>query len=108
MKVHLAKTVVVTKAGTATEVAANSVKSEHIMGFRKPMDFQSVYHQIYLTGTEIMDSRNDGFTQFDLKCQLYDIKSLVDDIINRSPKFSGEDEWLANREQAKIIRILEK
>jgi hypothetical protein len=108
LKVHLAKTVAVTKAETATEVAANSVKSEHIMGFRKPMDYNDVYHQIYMTGVEIMSSRNDGFTQFDLKCDLYQLKSLIDVIIENSPKFSGEDEWLANREKEKIIRILEK
>ena len=77
------------------------------MGFRKPMDYNAVYHQIYMTGVEILSSRNDGFTQWEMKKDLYQIKSMVDLILQKSGKFAGEDEWLAEQEQNKLVRILE-
>lgn len=78
------------------------------MSFRKPMDFNAVYHQIYMCGVEIMSHRNDGYTDWEIKKDLYQIKSLLDLILQNSPKFEGEEEWLADREKEKIVRILEK
>lgn len=79
-----------------------------MMGFRKPMDFNAVYHQIYMTGVEIMSSKNDGFIQFEMKKDLYQLQSMIDLIIEQSSKFEGEDEWLLEQEQSKLIRILER
>jgi len=40
------------------------------MGFKKPMDYTSVHHQIYMTGVEVNSSYNDGYTAFYLKQDL--------------------------------------
>lgn len=89
------------------KVAHHVIAKETKMGFRKPMDYNAVYHQIYMTGVEILSSRNDGFTQWEMKKDLYQIKSMIDLILQKSGKFAGEDEWLAEQEQNKIVRILE-
>lgn len=88
----------------ASHVTAKGMK----MGFRKPMDFNAVYHQIYMTGVEVMSTRNDGFTAWEMKKDLYQLKSMIDLILEQSGKFSGEDEWLAEQEKNKIVRILER
>jgi len=78
------------------------------MGFRKPLDFNAVYHQLYMTGVEIMSEKNDGYTQWELKRDLYQIQSLIDTIIQNSPVFVGEEEYLKERQQRKLVRILEQ
>jgi len=79
------------------------------MGFRTPIDYNSVHHQIYLTGVEINSPYNDGFTSWHLKQDLYKIKWLVDEIIRTSPTFAGEDEFV-NENSKKIMwkRLNEK
>lgn len=78
------------------------------MGFRKPMDYNSVHHQIYMAGVELQSKYNDGFTQFEIKKDLYKIKWLVDEILKDSSTFAGEDEFLQEHEQKVMWRTLSK
>jgi|688.fasta_scaffold01334_78 hypothetical protein len=78
------------------------------MGFKKPMDYTSVHHQIYMTGVEVNSSYNDGYTAFYLKQDLYRIKWLVDSILKDSPEFAGEDEFLKEHEQKIMWRRLQE
>ena len=78
------------------------------MGFRKPMDYNSVQHQIYLAGIELHSPYNDGFTTFEIKKDLHKLKWLLDEIMADSPSFAGEDEFLKEHEQSKMWRILSK
>jgi vancomycin permeability regulator SanA len=78
------------------------------MGFRKPMDYNSVHHQIYIAGVELHSPYNDGFTTFEIKKDLHKLKWLLDAIMNDSPTFTGEDEFLKEHEQTKMWRTLSK
>lgn len=78
------------------------------MGFKKPMDYTSVHHQIYMTGVEVNSPYNDGYTAFYLKQDLYRIKWLVDSILKDSPEFAGEDEFLKEHEQKVMWRRLQE
>lgn len=78
------------------------------MGFRKPMDYNSVSHQIYIAGVELNSSRNDGFTQWEIKQDLYKIKFLVDEILKSSPEFVGETEFLEQHQKQLMWKELEK
>jgi len=78
------------------------------MGFKKPLDLNTVVHQISAAGRELNSSVNDGFTQWEIKKELYNIKFLLDDIIERSGKFTGEDEFLKEESQKKMIDILKR
>lgn len=78
------------------------------MGFRKPLDYTSVNHQIYMSGVEITNNRNDGFTQWMIKQDLYRLKWLLDEILEQSGTFSGEKEFIAEHSQHKMLNILKK
>ena len=78
------------------------------MGFRKPMDYNSVHHQIYIEGVELHSPYNDGFTTFEIKKDLHKLKWLLDEIMNDAPTFTGEDEFLKEHEQTKMWRTLSK
>jgi hypothetical protein len=78
------------------------------MGYRKPMDYQQVHHQIYLSGIELHSRYNDGFTQFEIKKDLHRIKWLLDEIMKDSPTFAGEDEFLKENEQRVMWRTLSR
>lgn len=78
------------------------------MGYRKPMDYNSVNHQIYMTGVEIRSKYTDGFNQWALKQDLYRLKWLLDDILQETPTFEGEEEFLHKHEQELILQVLER
>ncbi len=76
------------------------------MGFRKPMDYNSVSHQIYIAGVEINSPRNDGFVQWEIKQDLYKLKFLLDQILEQSPEFVGEQEFLTEQSKKQMWRRL--
>ena len=78
------------------------------MGFKKPLDYYSLNHQIYTSGVELHSSRNDRFTQFEIKKDLYKLKWLIDEILESSDKFSGEEEFLTEQSQKKMWRKLKE
>lgn len=78
------------------------------MGFRNPMDINSVKHQIYMSGVELCSPRNDGFTSWEIKKNLYHLKWLLDDIMRQSPTFSDEDEFVKEHEKQVVFRELHR
>ena len=76
------------------------------MGHRKPMDMNSVKHQIYMTGVEMQSKYNDGFTQWMMKQDLYQLKWLIDQIMKDSPTFAGEEEFVAEHEKDVMWKML--
>ncbi len=78
------------------------------MGFRKPMDYNSVSHQIYMAGVELNSKYNDGFTQFEIKKDLHKLKWLIDEIMKDSPTFAGEDEFISEHEKSVVWRTLSR
>ena len=76
------------------------------MGFKKPIDNNSVHHQIYMTGVELCSPYNDGYTQWELKKDLYKIKWLVDEILKDSPKFADEENFLNEHQKNVVWRTL--
>jgi hypothetical protein len=78
------------------------------MGFRKPMDYNSVHHQIYIAGVELCSPRNDGLTTFEIKKDLHKLKWLIDEIMKDSPTFEGEDEFIKEHEQKVMWKILKE
>lgn len=78
------------------------------MGFKKPLDYYGVNHQIYMAGVELHDARNDGYTQFEIKKDLYKLKWLLDAILEDSSRFVGEEEFLAEQSKQKMWRRLSK
>lgn len=78
------------------------------MGYKKPINVPDVVSQVRMAGYECRDSRTDGWTAFGIKQDLYQIKWALDDALRQCPIFVGEDEWLREQEQKRIIEILKK
>ena len=76
------------------------------MGFKKNWDVADVSHQIHAMSRECSSPYNDGFTSFEIKKDLYQIKFIIDSVLANSPKFEGEENWLTEQEKKRIINIL--
>jgi hypothetical protein len=85
-----------------------TVHVEEKMGFRKPMDYSSVHHQIYMAGVEMHSGHNDGYTTWEIKKDLHRIKWLVDEIMADSPTYADEKEFLDEHSKVKMWRTLKK
>lgn len=76
------------------------------MGFKKNWDVANVSSQIYTMARECASPYNDGYTSFEIKKDLWEIKFIVDQAIKNTPTFSGEEQWLTEQEQKRILKIL--
>lgn len=76
------------------------------MGFKKTWDVSEMSHQIYRMSRECASPYNDGYTSFEIKKELYEIKFIIDQVLQSSPSFSGEEEWLTDQEKKRIIKHL--
>jgi vancomycin permeability regulator SanA len=54
------------------------------------------------------DPHMDGFYQWGCKQDLYTVKFILDDLINRCPEFVGEPEWITEQEKQQVLRILSR
>lgn len=70
------------------------------------MDYNSVNHQIYMSGVELSSPRNDGFTTWEIKKDLYRLKFLLDEILADSPTYSNEQEFLDEQSKKKMWKTL--
>lgn len=70
---------------------------------------ESVRKELFKIYHEITDPMNDGFTQWEYKKSLIDVKYIIDNMLDCSSKFGAlEDEYIKNKEQQKLIGILKK
>ena len=76
------------------------------MGFRKDWDMNAMQHWIQIMGRNASDYHNDGFTQFEIKKDLYRLKWLIDRQLQEAGSFSGEAEWLDEQEKQRVFEIL--
>jgi hypothetical protein len=72
----------------------------------KSWSVEEIATQIHAIARECSSPYNEGFTAFELKKDLYQIKEILDKAISRSPTFYGEEEWLTEQEKKRIIKIL--
>ena len=76
------------------------------MGFKESWDVSDISQQIYRMFRECSSPYNDGYTSFEIKKDLYEIKFIIDEVLKSSPQFSGEEEWLTEQEKKRIIKHL--
>jgi hypothetical protein len=74
------------------------------MGFKKDWDTNAIKHWLWSMTYECSSPRNDGFTAFEVKKELLEIKFLLDDLLEDCPKFVGEEEVYHER----LLKKLEK
>lgn len=78
------------------------------MSFHKRWDIELIKQQIMHCGVQVISSYNDGFTAWECKKDLYNLKFFIDKLLEDAPEFSCEAEYLKSIEQEKLIKILKK
>jgi hypothetical protein len=77
------------------------------MGFKKSWDAADITHQIHSLARECSSSYNDGFTSFECKKDLYQLKFIIDRALADAPNFGDlEQQWLTEQEKKRIIKHL--
>ena len=77
------------------------------MGFRKSWDVADISRQINSLSRECSSAYNDGFTSFECKKDLYQLKQIINDAFAEAPDFgSMEEQWLQEQEKKRIIKHL--
>lgn len=65
-------------------------------------EFFKLYH-------EVVDPMNDGFLQWEYKKSLIELKYMIDNMLSTCSNFGSiEEEYVNQKEQEKVIRILKK
>jgi hypothetical protein len=67
------------------------------MGYRKSWDVGEILTIISRITRECTSSYNDGFTAFEAKKDLLEIKFFLEDCLERCSSFSGEEEIYQQR-----------
>lgn len=73
---------------------------------KQSWNVDEVVRQVHAIARECQSPYTDGFTGFELKKDLYQLKEIIDSALSNSPTFHGEKEWLTEQEQKRIIKIL--
>lgn len=77
------------------------------MGFKKSWDVADIANQIRSLSRECSSNYNDGFTAFECKKDLYQLKLIVEEALNNAPNFgSTETDWLLEQEKKRVVKIL--
>ena len=77
------------------------------MGFKFSYSIETAAREINAAAYDASSARNDGFIAWGAKQDLYRLKWILEDALNRCPDFgTTEDEWLREQEKKKVIRIL--
>ena len=63
------------------------------------------YH-LYTEVTYINSTYSDGYSAWERKKKLYDLKLLLDDALQDCNKFNGEHEWLEERNLDRAFKRL--
>ena len=71
-------------------------------------DMDDIMSKIRKMNIEMTSPYNDGYLSWGIKQDLYILKFFLDKIIADAPDFVGEEEWLKEKEQEKVLEILKK
>lgn len=78
------------------------------MGYRKPLDYGTIRHQIMVAAYELSNHSVDGFNQWCIKQDLIRLKHMLDSILADTPKFPDEDEFIKSLECERMVEVLKK
>lgn len=77
------------------------------MGFRISWNKREIEQQINRMSSELNNSKNDGFTAWEIKQDLLEIKFLIDELLEKSCTFGDvESDFLKELEKKKTWKIL--
>ena len=74
----------------------------------KHWNVENVVNQLRSCSYAMSDPGMDGFVTWGCKQDLYNIKFILDDIIENAPTYAGEQEWLEERAKEKTWKIISR
>lgn len=74
----------------------------------KPINSSEIKNGLFRTYSEITNPRNDGFSQWGLKQELYQLKFQLDELLKNCPTFVGEEEWLEEQHKKQMWSELKR
>jgi hypothetical protein len=74
----------------------------------KHWNVENVVNQLRSCSYAMSDPMMDGFVTWGCKQDLYNIKFILDDIIENAPTYAGEQEWLEERAKEKTWKIISR
>ena len=69
---------------------------------------EEIVRQIHAIQYQTRNPYNEGYTAFELKKDLYQVKQILDEAIRQCPTFEGEQQWLQEQEKKRIIKLLKE
>lgn len=79
------------------------------MGFKKNWDVADIASQVHSLSRNCSSPYTDGFTSFECKKDLYQLKEIIDRALKDAPTFGDlEEAWLNEQEQKRILNILKQ
>ena len=76
------------------------------MGFKMSWSVSKIKGDLQMMSYECCHPRNDGFMQFEIKKNLMEVKFLLDDLLETCPTFYGEEEWLQECLEHRLLQKL--
>ena len=77
------------------------------MNFHKNWDVADIASQIYRLARSCSNPYTDGFTSFECKKDLYQLRQILDDALKEAPDFGElEKDWLDEQEKKRLVKIL--
>jgi hypothetical protein len=76
------------------------------MGYKYSYNITEATREINAAAYDATNSRNDGYVAWGAKQDLYRLKWILEDAINRCPTFAPEADWLREQEKKKVVKIL--
>jgi hypothetical protein len=77
------------------------------MGFAKRWDISDIVNQLHRAELEMNSRYNDGYTAWNCKQELYQVKFILDEIMKSAPSFgTTEQEWLEEQAKRQVWSIL--
>ena len=76
------------------------------MSFIKRWDADNIIRDLGACYAQVASGYNDGFTQWACKKDLIRVKYALEEMLENSPNFGGEDEFIAEMEKQKTWKKL--
>jgi len=75
-------------------------------GYVKTWNFDQIQNQLRSAVHVCTDPGQDGYSTWPIKQDLYQLQWMLDELIQKCPRYIDEPEWLREQEQSRIIDIL--
>ncbi len=78
------------------------------MSFKITWNADSIIRDLQACTHQVNNAYNDGFVSWGCKQDLYRVKYALDEMLSRSVRFAGEDEWIQKLEAERSWKILKQ